>query len=481
MNRLQASDVRTRKQLSTAVAAMLAVVDGLILFLAFYWAADRAFVGDRPFNEYLLARLPYLVIFVAIWWATSIDRHLLGRSGYEDLTEYLYAVTKAVANALVVCTVVMALFSDEGVDRDFLLFFGLGGVAAILVFRAVGRLGLWGLRRRGLDRRRVIIVGANERTGRLVEVMRQREHLGYEILGFVEDDIDRAAVLDAFQLPFLGKVRELAKIVQREPVDEVYVSLPIRSYYENIREIAHFCEGQGIVVRLMADLFPLRIATSRLMYVEDIPLLSLSAIPEAQVRLALKRAVDFTASAVLMVLLAPLFLLIALAIKVDSPGPVLFAQERVGQNQRRFRMLKFRSMVENAEALRSELEALNEASGPVFKIRRDPRVTRVGRFLRRSSLDELPQLINVLRGEMSLVGPRPPLASEVEKYSWDQRRRLSVKPGMTGLWQVSGRSDVDFEKWVEMDLTYIDTWSLWKDFVILLKTFRAVVQGKGAA
>ena len=175
-----------------------------------------------------------------------------------------------------------------------------------------------------------------------------------------------------------------------------------------------------------------------------------------------------------------MLLTIAILVKLDG-GPVFFAQERVGQNQRRFKMLKFRSMVVEAEALRADLEERNEADGPVFKIRDDPRITRVGKFIRKYSLDEFPQLINVWMGQMSLVGPRPPIPSEVEQYSWDQRRRLSVKPGMTGLWQVSGRSDVAFKDWVELDLVYIDTWSLFQDAFILLRTFRAVVQGRGAA
>ena len=264
-------------------------------------------------------------------------------------------------------------------------------------------------------------------------------------------------------------------------LDEVYVSLPIRSCYEDIQNIAHLCEGEGMPVRLIADLFPLRIATNRIMYIEDIPLLSLSSIPEEQALMAVKRAIDVAVSSILLVGISWLFLLIALIIRLDSAGPILFAQERIGQNQRRFKMLKFRSMVVNAEELRDELEEFNEADGPVFKIKRDPRITRIGGFLRSSSLDELPQLVNVWLGQMSLVGPRPPLASEVAKYSWDQRRRLSVKPGMTGLWQVSGRSDVSFEEWVEMDLAYIDTWTLGLDFSILMKTFGAVIEKRGAS
>ncbi|MEK7794968.1 MAG: exopolysaccharide biosynthesis polyprenyl glycosylphosphotransferase, partial [Candidatus Hydrogenedentota bacterium] len=264
-------------------------------------------------------------------------------------------------------------------------------------------------------------------------------------------------------------------------VGEVYVTLPIRTYYSDIETISNACAARRIPLRLVAELFPLKVASNELMYVDDVALLSLSAVPEERIRLAMKRAIDFLASTLLLlVLFVPLFI-VALLIKADSRGPIFFAQERVGQNRRRFSMLKFRSMVVDAEARRAGLDALNEADGPVFKIRNDPRITRVGRFIRKYSVDEFPQLINVWLGQMSLVGPRPPLASEVEKYSWDQRRRLSVKPGMTGLWQVSGRSNVGFEEWVALDLQYIDTWSVWSDFKILLKTFGAVVRGRGAA
>jgi len=210
--------------------------------------------------------------------------------------------------------------------------------------------------------------------------------------------------------------------------------------------------------------------------------LSLSTIPEAQAQLAFKRLFDFVVSSLLILMLLPvLFIPLAILIKLESKGPVFFLQERVGQNQRRFKMIKFRSMVANAEELRAALEAMNEADGPVFKIRKDPRITRIGGFIRKYSVDEFPQLFNVWMGQMSLVGPRPPIPAEVEEYTWSQRRRLSVRPGMTGLWQVSGRSDVGFEEWVELDLTYIDNWSVMQDVMILLKTFGAVVRGRGAA
>jgi len=366
--------------------------------------------------------------------------------------------------------------------REFLLNFSVAMLVCLVFFRMALRVVIAAMRHRGLNHCRVILVGANDRTAHLFDVLaRSRDH-GYEVIGIIETDAERMAEMEGRDVAYLGPVEALEDKVAKGDVDEVLIGLPVRSNYETIQHVAHLCQGSNLRVRMIADLFSLRTATSRLMYVEDIPVLSLSTIPEVRWKLAVKRALDIVVSTVLLLVLAPvLFLPVAILIKLESKGPVFFAQERVGQNGRRFRMLKFRSMVQNAEELKARLAAQNEADGPVFKMREDPRITRIGKYLRKYSLDEFPQLINVFLGQMSLVGPRPPIFSEVVQYSWDQRRRLSVKPGMTGLWQVSGRSDVGFSEWVELDLAYIDNWSLWEDFVILLKTFRAVVEGRGAA
>jgi len=357
----------------------------------------------------------------------------------------------------------------------------VGTLVFLLLFRLVLRLGQYQLRNFGMNRLRTVVVGANERTRHLLEVIQGHSGLGHELLGVLDNDACRAEIAEDSGVPFLGEISKLESMVETGAVDEVYISLPVRSRYEDIQAIAHLCEGAAVPAHMVADLFPMRVATSRLMHLEDIPLLNLSTIPEAHGKVFMKRAIDVIGSSILIALLSPGLILLAILVKLDSKGPVFFAQERVGQNQRRFKMLKYRSMVVNAEELRDKLLDQNEMDGPVFKIKNDPRITRLGRFIRKFSLDEFPQLFNVWRGEMSLVGPRPPIPSEVEEYSWSQRRRLSVRPGMTGLWQVSGRNDTTFEEWVELDLQYIDSWSIWLDFVILLKTFRAVVVGRGAS
>ncbi len=475
--------ISSRSRQSGATLAVLVLLDVACIGAAFgiaVAATEPLPRFDRPIEQ-AVYYLPCLIIFVAVWLFTSLDEQLFGTWGDETLSDYSFHVTKAVAEALVVSTVVMALFTRPGVQLEFLLTFGLATLGSILAFRLATRLVVWAVRRQGLDSRRVLLIGLNDRTERVMNVMRTRRHLGYEVVGYVDPSPERGNTGLPSSVPRLGGIDDVSEVIGSHRVGEVYVTLPIRTYYSDIETISNACAARRIPLRLVAELFPLKVASNELMYVDDVALLSLSAVPEERIRLAMKRAIDFLASTLLLlVLFVPLFI-VALLIKADSRGPIFFAQERVGQNRRRFSMLKFRSMVVDAEARRAGLDALNEADGPVFKIRNDPRITRVGRFIRKYSVDEFPQLINVWLGQMSLVGPRPPLASEVEKYSWDQRRRLSVKPGMTGLWQVSGRSNVGFEEWVALDLQYIDTWSVWSDFKILLKTFGAVVRGRGAA
>jgi exopolysaccharide biosynthesis polyprenyl glycosylphosphotransferase len=279
----------------------------------------------------------------------------------------------------------------------------------------------------------------------------------------------------------LEVVSKLDSIMSEEPVDEVLVILPSKNYGPLVEKIVSRCEEEGVIVRVRAEMFELRTAKTYADELEGQPILTIRSGPQDDWGLVVKRLVDVLGSLALLFMLAPLFALVALIIKLDSPGPVLFAQVRVGLNKRRFSMLKFRTMVNGAEKRQAELEDLNEAGGPVFKIKDDPRLTRIGKFLRRFSIDELPQLINVLRGEMSLVGPRPLPVRDVERIDVaSQKRRFSIKPGLTCLWQVNGRSDVSFEEWVRMDLQYIDQWSLGLDMLILLKTIPAVLKGPGA-
>jgi exopolysaccharide biosynthesis polyprenyl glycosylphosphotransferase len=250
--------------------------------------------------------------------------------------------------------------------------------------------------------------------------------------------------------------------------------------HEHLDEVLEICREQGINTRVAADIFPAKISKVSMEFLESVPLITFSTTPNHALALLIKRIMDILISALLLAVLFPFMVFFGLLIKLTSRGPILYRQVRCGLYGRKFVLYKFRSMRQGAEDILWEIRHLNEMDGPVFKMRNDPRVTPLGRFLRKSSIDELPQLWNVLRGEMSLVGPRAPLPEEVKEYSRWQRRRLSVRPGITCLWQISGRNEIDFHEWMKLDLHYIDNWSLQLDIKILLRTFPVVLIGKGA-
>ena len=278
----------------------------------------------------------------------------------------------------------------------------------------------------------------------------------------------------------MGQAPELLELLTREVVDEVVLAVPTRQLGE-LEPLLVRCQELGVRVRVALRPFPHLRPHVEVEALDGVPLLTFATAPIAPFALFLKRLIDLLVAFVVLVLSAPFWLVIVAAVRLTSRGPALYRQVRCGMHGRRFVLLKFRTMVENAESLRHEVAHLNVMDGPVFKAPGDPRVTPIGRFLRRSSLDELPQLLNVLKGEMSLVGPRPPIPQEVEHYEPWQRRRLAMKPGITCLWQISGRSELDFATWMELDLSYIDHWSLWLDLKILVLTMPAVFSGRGAA
>jgi exopolysaccharide biosynthesis polyprenyl glycosylphosphotransferase len=390
-----------------------------------------------------------------------------------------------IARAIFFASAALLIVGQLGKWRTITVFtavtVGLIAMLLIGVTRLLLRLNLRRLRLRGHNLKKILIVGTGPRAEWFAKQVLHHKDFGYSLVGYVDTKV-RFNNNGLSHVTWLGDVQDLPAIISNEVIDEVFIALPIKSQYSQIESAINTLEEQGIPVHLLSDLFPHKLARSRAWEFEGTPLLSLHSAPPVTWKTEVKRLMDIVASACLLALLFPLLVLVAVAIKLDSRGPVFFVQDRVGFNKRRFRMLKFRTMLRDAEARMKEIEHLNEKSGPIFKIRNDPRITRLGRWLRKTSIDELPQLVNVLLGDMSLVGPRPLPMRDVLKMEvpW-QKRRFSVKPGLTCLWQVSGRSNLSFDDWMQLDLEYIDHWSLVLDWFILLRTIPAILTARGAS
>lgn len=327
--------------------------------------------------------------------------------------------------------------------------------------------------------RRLLIVGSGPRARQLYETVIRQSENDCQFIGFV-DSRSKQETDDVIAARMMGSLTELESILTNHVVDEVLIALPIKSCYNQIQEAIGTCERVGIECKYLSDIFRVSHAKPHFERTRHFPVVSMKMTSD-DYRLLIKRALDIAGALAALILLSPVMLLTALAIKLTCPGPIFFAQLRYGVNKRRFKMYKFRTMVPDAEALQKQLEHKNEVQGPVFKIKNDPRLTPIGKFLRKTSLDELPQFCNVLLGDMSLVGPRPLPERDVSRFSESSLlRRFSVKPGLTCLWQISGRSNTDFDNWIKQDLQYIDQWSLGLDLLILIKTLPAVLKGRGA-
>lgn len=377
-----------------------------------------------------------------------------------------------------------ALFSINSFNfKNTLIFFGVVtavGVTSRLILNAA----LLSARRSGYNTRYLIVVGASDRAHQVAAKIEDKPELGYKISGFVAETSD---VMTEWQQRqscrwlVLGLLDNLRHILIRAQVDEIMVCLPIETPLKKIADIVEHARDLGIVARLMSTTEDAALLKNIFFGKLDDECVVTLFREQMLIQLMFKRLIDVIISMIVLITISPLLVIVALLIKMSSRGPVLFVQKRVGMNQRKFKLYKFRSMVADAEQLRPAIAHLNEQDGPAFKIEKDPRITRIGRFLRKTSFDELPQLFNVLIGEMSLVGPRPPLPEEVKNYAWRFRKRLSVRPGMSCIWQISGRNNVSFERWMEMDHEYIENWSIWLDLRILLQTIPAVFLSRGAS
>jgi exopolysaccharide biosynthesis polyprenyl glycosylphosphotransferase len=434
------------------------------------------FPGIYPFRHYLPMLMGVLVIWLAVGFMLGIYRKVELRSPAQIIADE----TKLVVTGFVLIIAGLYIFRAD-VSRSLVVTFA----ALDLLLLIAGRLTLFytkGSLRRLLGRYHyILIVGTGAHAIELAELVERSEPLGLRLVGFVNPS-EQAVQLAPSSLQrsySLMTLAEVPEILHNRIVDEVLVAVE-KQDLDRIDSLILHCEREGVRTRIHLNFLQATSSKVTLEHLSHVPLLTLSTIPHDEAQLFAKRALDVIVSAILLLLLSPAMLIIAMLIKLTSKGPIFYRQLRCGLGGRRFNVYKFRSMVDGAEKMRADLEHLNEADGPVFKIADDPRVTHVGKWLRRLSLDELPQLWNILKGDMSFVGPRPPIPEEVEKYESWQRRRLRMRPGMTCLWALEGRSQLSFDRWMQLDLSYIDRWSLWLDAKIFFQTIPHVLFGRGA-
>jgi len=391
-------------------------------------------------------------------------------------------VLEATSLATVALFVVGSFFIPSISDPKFLGIFWAVSTGTVLPSRCVMRFMLKQIRKRGRNTIQMLIVGTNPRAVMFARKLESQSEFGYRILGFVDKNWPGMDEFRKSGFAFACAFKRFPSFLRANVVDEVVIALPLISSYVEASRIVSVCEEQGIVIHCLSNLFDLKLTGAKPEPLDYDSLITFHAGGLQGWGIMLKRFLDVVISLSCLILLAPLFLIASALIKFTSRGPVFFVQKRLGLNKRLIGVYKFRTMVRDAEQKQAELEHLNEVCGPVFKIKNDPRITSIGKFMRKTSIDELPQLLNVLKGDMSLVGPRPLPVRDYQGFNKDwQRRRFSIRPGITCLWQIDGRNSVQFDKWMELDMEYIDRWSVWLDMQILIRTIPAVLRGSGAA
>ena len=465
--------IKGREQTLARISTItqVALTAGCYWFVA--WAVNNYL---RPINiDTHDSNIIYLMI-IAIWYTLikefNLDKMLRVKT-YSELFADYFAMIFVSSGLLYFGN----LFLTDSVPALILALFACLNMMVLFLFRLVSYTLFKKIRGKGYNTRNVLIVADDESYHHFIDRMLFIRDWGYRVWAVMSDG---KQIKDKYEphVRVLNEHFQLNEIIDANVVDEV-IYCKGKFNNEEVRALIYACSEVGVTFRVYSELLSVVSMQSHLTYFKELPFLTFANKTKNYFALKVKEMFDFVFSFLIVILLSPVLLAIAIAIKIEDGGSVFFRQQRVGLNGRLFKCLKFRTMVENAEALRVRLESMNEQEGPVFKIKNDPRVTRVGRFLRKTSLDELPQFLNVLKGEMSIVGPRPPIPSEVQQYERWQRRRLSMKPGITCIWQVSGRNNIPFEEWMKLDMLYIDTWSLKLDLMLFLSTIKVVITGDG--
>jgi exopolysaccharide biosynthesis polyprenyl glycosylphosphotransferase len=459
------------------------VVAFAIAFVVSGHSLSTGSVGEYFAVRIKLVNIVFFVGWSAAWYfiLRSFGLYKTKQTGVNS-SEW-WAISKAVVTGTFLLSFASVIFSLSAVNAHFLFGFFIVALLGTIVSRSILRSFLTESGRNKSSLKRLVIIGCGPRGAAFGGKVRRRPDFGYLLLGYIDDEMSPPQnPLHGNPEHVLGPPNRLREILETHDVDEVVITLPIASRYQTIAEVISVCEEMAVDVLMPSDFFKSRLVNVAVDDSRAWPAMELRNGVQTVGGAIAKRLIDLVSSLVALVILSPLFVIVAAAIKLDSRGPVLFLQDRVGYKRKIFKMHKFRTMHLDAEDRIKELENRNEVRGAAFKISDDPRVTRVGRTLRKLSLDELPQFIDVLRGDMSIVGPRPLPIRDVEKFdkSW-QKRRFSVQPGITCLWQGNGRHNIEFEHWMELDLEYVDNWSLSLDVDIMLKTIPAVLRGNGAS
>ena len=444
----------------------------LLVHFAFF---NRHLPLIYPFAHYV----PLMLVFLLAWAMVGYGSRFYRDLEMSNPIQLGLNLLNQLAIVLVLIYAGLYIFRQDDVSRTYVLLIGVVDFVLLIMGRYVSYNGIAWIRRKMGRYHYFLIIGCGTRAHEMATLIEESRGMGLRLVGFVDPTSEGSKLGDVFGDYQVFPINEIEKILEKRVVDEVVFAVSMQEL-ARLEPLMSHCANVGVKTRVQLEFLPASYSHIYLENFRDVPLLSLSTAPESELLLLLKRIADVVMASASLVLLAPVMLLIAAAIRITSPGNVLFRQTRCGLGGREFTLYKFRSMVNNAEQLRAELHQLNESDGPTFKISDDPRITPVGRILRRFSLDELPQLWNIFRGDMSFVGPRPAIPDEVEKYEPWQRRRLRMRPGLTCIWVLEGRSDVEFHRWIQLDLAYIDNWSLWLDCKIFFRTIPIVISGKGA-
>ena len=461
------------------------MITGLSFILAYY--IKRNLLPGSLSKLIVLPNYYIVLLLIIIAWFISFKWMGMYMS-YREQTfwQFFTTILKSCFMGMILVSIAMYLLHIQGVSRLLMGIFlvlniSLLTLSKFLIFKILEKV-----RTDGLNTRNILIVGSKERARQIIEVVEKHKATGYKVLGCFGVDEEKIGQPVFNEHKVIGHVKDLEEYLKNNIVDELIFAMSLKKLKNGDRYLA-FAESMGIKVRIVPDwelhylMYRPNIAAVNFEEFLGVHTMALQSTPQNEGKILIKHVFDFIAGFALIIILLPVFIAIGVAIKVFSKGPVFYKQERLGMNGRLFMVYKFRTMIEYADEMLKELAEMNEADGPVFKIKNDPRIIPwVGTFLRKTSLDELPQLFNVLKTEMSLVGPRPPIPKEVDEYSVWQRRRLSMKPGMTCLWQIAPRrNELSFEDWMKLDLKYIDAWSLFNDFKILVLTAKAVLTGAG--